>query len=446
VVDDEPGIGKVLGALLHQEGIGSHYASSGPEALAVLASRPVDVVVSDLRMPGMDGMQLFARVRARWPEVPVVFLTAHGTVGLAVEAMRAGAADFLLKPVDREELLYTVRKALTRASREAPSVLPEGVVGTSGALREVYALLERAARGNATVLLRGESGTGKELAARAVHDHSARHAGPFLAVHCAALPDALLESELFGYERGAFTGAVGRKPGRVELAQGGTLFLDEIGEVTPAVQAKLLRLLQERSFERLGGTSTLRADVRFVAATHRDLEAMVAQGTFREDLYYRLNVVPLWLPPLRARPEDIPALARAFCARFGRENGRSEVALDAGALASLGAQPWPGNVRQLQNFLERLVVLAPGPKLTAADVDRELARRPSMTPAPGSSGRPAAGAVSLEHTRREAEREALAQALQRAGDNRTLAARLLGISRRTLYNKLEEHGLGSAMK
>ncbi|MBI5515988.1 MAG: sigma-54-dependent Fis family transcriptional regulator [Deltaproteobacteria bacterium] len=443
LVDDEPGLGKVLGALLRQEGIGSLYASSGEEALGLLASRPVDVVVSDLRMPGMDGMQLFARVQARWPEVPVVFLTAHGTVALAVEAMRAGAADFLLKPVDRQELLFTVRKALARAAREpAPSAAPEGFVGDSGAMREVYALLDRAARGHATVLLRGESGTGKEVAARALHARSPRRDGPFVAIHCAALPDALLESELFGYEKGAFTGAVQRKPGRLELAQGGTVFLDEVGEVTPAVQAKLLRVLQERQFERLGGTATLRADVRFVAATHRDLEAMIAQGTFREDLFYRLSVVPLWLPPLRARPEDIAPLARSFCARFGRDNGRPEVTLADSAIARLQAEPWPGNVRQLQNFIERLVVLALGARLTAEDVDRELSRRPSLAPGVGVGAGAAQPVGTLDHTRREAEREALAQALQRAGGNRTLAARLLGVSRRTLYNKLEEHGLG----
>ena len=277
LVDDDPAVAKVLGALLAQAGLTVHTASTGQEALALLGRKPIDVVVSDVRMPGMSGMELLAEVGRAWPDVPVILLTAHGTVPLAVEAMKAGAADFALKPFDREEILFSIRKALLRAQQQdeatrAPAKDPSDFVGGSTAMAEVQALLKRAATGTATVLLRGESGTGKELAAKAVHDASPRHGGPFVKLHCAALPDTLLESELFGYEKGAFTGAATRKPGRVELAHGGTLFLDEIGDITPQVQVKLLRLLQEREFERLGGTQTLKVDVRFVAATHRNLD------------------------------------------------------------------------------------------------------------------------------------------------------------------------------
>jgi two-component system response regulator AtoC len=460
LVDDDVAVAKVLGALLAQAGLTVHTAANGQEALALLGGKPIDVVVSDVRMPGMGGMELLAEVGRLWPDVPVILLTAHGTVPLAVEAMKAGAADFVLKPFDREEVLFSIRKALLRASREearAPVKEPGAFVGRSAAMAELQALLKRAAAGTATVLLRGESGTGKELAAKAVHDASPRRGGPFVKLHCAALPDTLLESELFGYEKGAFTGAATRKPGRVELAHAGTLFLDEIGDITPQVQVKLLRLLQEREFERLGGTQTLKVDVRFVAATHRDLEEMVRRGEFREDLFYRLNVVPVWLPPLRARPEDVEPLVRHFLEVHARANGRPPFTLGPEALAVLQGQPWPGNVRQLQNFIERLVVLSDGPVLTGEDVRRELSRQPGLMPMapapvaaspsgsfpviPAAASPTGAEARTLESQRKEMEKQALVDALKRAGDNRTLAARLLGISRRTLYNKLEEHGL-----
>ncbi|GMU02861.1 acetoacetate metabolism transcriptional regulator AtoC [Corallococcus caeni] len=447
VVDDDPALLKVLGALLTQAGLTPHPASSAKDALALLARRPIDVVLSDVRMPGMSGMELLAEVGRGWPDVPVLLMTAHGTVPLAVEAMKAGAADFVLKPFDREELLFTLKKALLQAShtpepaRAGGKALDGLLMGSSRAMTEVKALLVKAAQGTATVLLRGESGTGKELAARALHEGSPRRAGPFVKLHCAALPDTLLESELFGYEKGAFTGAATRKPGRVELAHGGTLFLDEIGDVSPAVQVKLLRVLQEREFERLGGTQTVKVDVRFVAATHQALEDGVRRGTFREDLFYRLNVVPLWLPTLRERPEDIALLARHFLDVHARTNGRPPFSLSDDGLRALQAQPWPGNVRQLQNFLERLVVLSDGPVLTGADVARELSRQPGIAPPPVAAPLPPSDSVTLESRRKDVEKEALVDALKRAGDNRTLAARLLGVSRRTLYNKLEEHGL-----
>ncbi|WNG41881.1 sigma-54-dependent Fis family transcriptional regulator [Archangium violaceum] len=461
LVDDDPAVAKVLGALLGQAGLTVHTASHGQEALALLGRKPIDVVVSDVRMPGMSGMELLAEVGRSWPDVPVILLTAHGTVPLAVEAMKAGAADFALKPFDREEILFSIRKALLRAQQQQEGTRPlvkeaSSFVGQSTAMAEVQALLTRAATGTATVLLRGESGTGKELAAKAVHDASPRRGGPFVKLHCAALPDTLLESELFGYEKGAFTGAATRKPGRVELANGGTLFLDEIGDITPQVQVKLLRLLQEREFERLGGTQTLKVDVRFVAATHRNLEEMVRKGEFREDLFYRLNVVPVWLPPLRARTEDIEPLVRHFLDVHAKANGRPPFTLTPDGLAALRSQPWPGNVRQLQNFIERLVVLSDGPLITGDEVMREVARQPGIvpvapapvpvSPSPSTPAVPTAGSTNgegrtLESQRKEMERQALVDALKRAGDNRTLAARLLGISRRTLYNKLEEHGL-----
>jgi two-component system response regulator AtoC len=317
-----------------------------------------------------------------------------------------------------------------------------GLVGDSSGMREVFQLIGRAAASSTTVLVRGESGTGKELIVRAIHDQGPRRDRPLIKVNCAGLPETLLESELFGYEKGAFTGAATRKPGRVELADKGTLFLDEIGDVSPLVQVKLLRLLQERQFERLGGMQTLTLDVRVISATHRDLEAMTRSGAFREDLYYRINVIPIWVPPLRERGEDVERLARHFCGVHGQANGKPDLSFETDALALLRAQPWPGNVRQLQNFIERLVVLSDGPTLKATDVERELGRQPSQSTPPGPpTGGTTAEPGSLDARKREVEREGILDALRRCGNNRTQAARILGVSRRTLYNKLEEHGL-----
>jgi len=426
VVDDDAALLTVLKALLLQAGLSVHTAADAHAALAHLETHPVDLVLTDLRMPGLDGLGLLDAVRARDPSIPVVLLTAHGSVPLAVEAMRRGAADFVQKPFDRDELLFCLQKALAVGKEAAFDPRGREQAATLRALEE---RIDRAAASAATVLVTGESGTGKEVVARAIHARSPRAKGPFVAVHCAALPDALLESELFGYERGAFTGATQRKPGRVELAAGGTLFLDEIGDVTPLVQVKLLRLLQERTFDRLGGTASQRADVRFVAATHRDLAAMAKTGAFREDLFYRLAVVPIELPPLRARRAEIPRFCREFCADHARAAGKA-LSFDESALALLGEQPWPGNIRQLQNFVERLVVLSDGPVLTARDVGRELEQLAPVT-----------HDAPLDEARKGAERVAVVDALARAQGNRTRAARLLGVSRRTLYNKLAEHGL-----
>ncbi len=449
VVDDDVSVGKVLKALLEQAGLEAVHELSAEAALRTLRSCAVDLVVTDLKMPGMDGMDLLRLVVREWPDIPVIMLTAHGTVSIAVEAMKAGAADFMLKPFDRDAVLYTVNKALkaTERLRHQPprrARLPSGFIGVSEAMQEVGDLIQRAGKSKATVLIRGESGTGKELAAQAIHDESPRREGPFVIVHCAALPENLLESELFGYEKGAFTGAVAAKPGRAELAEGGTLFLDEIGDLSLAVQVKLLRLVQDGEFQRLGATRSQKADLRFVAATHRDLEAMVTAGEFRQDLFYRLNVLPIWLPPLRDRSQDIAALAEHFLAILVEQNQRPTMKLDGAAMDLLGRQSWPGNVRQLQNFVERLVVLSDGPAIGAADVERELFRQPGLCPA-ASAAPPAPpeqqDAKSLKLSRHHAEREAVKTALERAGNNRTVAARLLGVSRRTLYNKLEEFGL-----
>jgi two-component system, NtrC family, response regulator AtoC len=456
IVDDDPAICTVLEALLRQAGHSALTVDSGAAALALLEVRDVDVVLSDVKMPGIDGMTLLDRLVDQRPDLPVVLLTAHGTVAMAVDAMKRGAADFLLKPFDREEILFVIGKVLAMAARRTdPPELPVSrtLIGESPAMRTVHDMIRRAARGSATVLIRGESGTGKELIARAIHDASARRDRPLVKLHCAALPEALLESELFGYEKGAFTGASARKPGRIELAQGGTLFLDEVGDIPAAMQIKLLRVIQEREFERLGGTETIHVDVRLLAATHRELESMVAKGLFREDLYYRLNVVPLWLPPLRDRAGDIVLLARHFCAIHGQANQQPGATLDAGALEVLASRPWPGNIRQLENFIERLVVLSDRAWITADDVYRELERDRSSGPVVGlpveEAGQPCGDGIpggsdavlSLDSRLRRSEREALAAALAHARNNRTLAARLLGVSRRTLYTKLEDHGL-----
>jgi two-component system response regulator AtoC len=319
------------------------------------------------------------------------------------------------------------------------------VGSVSGGMREVEDMIRRAAQGTFTVFIRGENGTGKDVAARAIHAQSPRRDRPFVRVQCAAFPDTLIESELFGYEKGAFNGAVARRPGRVDAAEGGTLFLDEIGDVKVDVQVKLLRLLQEREYERLGSNQTLKSTARFIAATHRPLEELIKRGQFREDLFWRLNVLPVWIPPLRERTDDIPPLAARFAREAGLANGRGDRELTPQAVALLERQPWPGNVRQLQNFVERLVIMSDGERLGATDVERELARQVVTSAAgevePRAEGAAAPPAGTLEASRREAERAKIVETLARTGNNRTLAARSLGISRRTLYHKLVEYGL-----
>jgi DNA-binding NtrC family response regulator len=449
VVDDDDAVGLSLSALLKQAGHAPTWVSSAEAALATLEKKPFDLVISDVRMPGRSGLDLLRAVRQRWPGVPVVIITAHGTVPMAVEAMRDGAADFMLKPFARDEVLFVVKKALSlsAAERDAPpraareqEETADGMVGSSGSLAEVRQLIKKAAPAQAGVLILGEAGTGKELVARAIHHLSPRRAKAFVAVNCGAIPDTLFESELFGYEKGAFTGASSRKPGRFELAAGGTLFLDEVGELKPDAQVKLLRVLQNKEFQRVGGTETLTADVRVVAATNRALQEQVKAGSFREDLYFRLNVIPITMPPLRDRSGDVELLARHFVMTLGPQNGRPKAQLTPGAMALLGGQRWPGNVRELQNFIERLVVLAPDGDLIGEDAVRvELSRagldaRADVGPSPDS----------LPARRKDAERQAVEEALEKAHGNRSQAARLLGVSRRTLYNKLEVLGLTEA--
>ncbi len=450
-VDD--GAAHDLAALLVDSGVAARRVTSGKAALEQLTNGQYDVVVCDLALGDFDVLEMIAGIQAHDASLPVVVMVDAGQMSQGVAAVRAGASDFLRKPLEREEVQYVVGKALRglEADFDEPPrsmVLPPELrmIGSSSAMRELSATIRKAADGVASVLIRGESGSGKELVARQVHSMSPRREGPFVKVHCAALPDNLLESELFGYEKGAFTGATAKKPGRVELAEQGTLFLDEIGDITPSAQVKLLRLLQDREYERLGGTETLRADVRFVFATHRDLEAMVRDGSFRQDLFYRLSVVSVLVPPLRERSEDIEPLALHFCETVARSNGRQPVMFDVDALELLKSEPWPGNVRQLQNFIERLVVLSKVPRIRSADVRHELGRQSGtmgFAEADGLTPKISLDStvIDLAQAVKTAEKRAIEKALKRADGNRNLAARLLGISRRSLYYKLQEYGI-----
>ena len=442
-----------LEALLFETGARGRRVKTAQEALLALDQGSYEVLIADVALSDVPAPDLASALLQRGHDLPFIVLVDAERAGDGAAAVRAGAADFLRKPVERDEVAYVLSKTLQSAEpageeppRSRVFTPTVDLIGSSPAMADLQRTLRRAADGIATVLVRGESGSGKELVARLVHEYSPRRAGPYVKVHCAALPDQLLESELFGYERGAFTGATARKPGRVELADGGTLFLDEIGDISPATQVKLLRVLQDRKYERLGGTETLTADVRFVTATHRDLEALVREGKFREDLFYRLNVVALWVPPLRARQADIETLALHFCTSVATANGRRAPAFDADALSLLCAEAWPGNVRQLQNVVERLVVLGNGPRIGAGDVSRELKQKPGALAFAEASGfAPHVDldqtALELEQALRKAERRAIERAMTSAGGNKNLAARLLGISRRSLYYKLEEHGL-----
>ena len=458
VVDDEPNLRRVLSALLARDDYDVHTAEDGEQALAVLKEHHLDMVVTDLRMPKIDGMELLRRVRAMDEELPVVIITAHGTVDNAVEALKTGAFDYITKPFDQTEVRTIVKKALRTRDLAAAEATPQtesivgerfGIIGTSNAIKDLYAVIERVADTPTTALVTGESGTGKELVARALHENSSRRDKPFIKVNCAAIPRDLMESELFGYERGAFTGAVGSKPGRFELAHGGTLFLDEIGTIPTEMQVKLLRSLQESEFERVGGIKTIHVDVRLVAATNSDLRREIEVGTFRDDLYYRLNVVPIRLSPLRERAEDIPLLVRHFLSKFNRRLNKNILGISAEAEAALTSYPWPGNIRELENVIERAVLFADTSQIEIADLSPEL-RESTMAPRPRPSTAPPTldMAASIEGLKEQVkaamsrlERELIQRALDQTAGNVTHAARLLKISRKGLQLKMKELGL-----
>ncbi|WP_437955504.1 sigma-54 dependent transcriptional regulator [Sorangium sp. So ce119] len=446
VVDDEASARSGLEKLLRQEGYAVDAAADGAEALEIAAERPPDVVVTDLKMPRMDGMALLGRLREQDPSLPVIVVTAFGDVTSAVQAMRAGAEDYLTKPVDFDALLLSIERAqersalrveaenLRRQLREREGEGVEGLIGASPAMQKVYRMARQVAGARATVLITGESGTGKGELARAIHAKGPRAKAPFVTLHCAALAESLLESELFGHERGAFTGADRRRVGRFEQAHGGTLFLDEVGEIAPATQVKLLRVLQERAFERVGGNETVSVDVRLIAATNRDLAAAVQEGQFREDLYYRLNVVHIDMPPLRVRDTDVLLLANHFLRRFAAENHRKIEGFTDQARAKLVAHRWPGNVRELENAIERAVVLCDDTQIDADHL-------------PIDAAPVAKGALRIPGaTMAEIERYAILSTLEATNGSTTRAAELLDISIRTIQYRLHEYGMSAKSK
>ncbi|MHB9112014.1 MAG: sigma-54-dependent transcriptional regulator [Thermoleophilia bacterium] len=440
VVDDEKNMRFVVSRALSGAGHDVREAASGEEALKAFDEAIPDLVILDQRMPGMGGLTTLSEIKGEHPDLPVIMLTAHGNVESAVQAMKAGATEYLTKPFDVEELKLTVAKALRVGNlvRQVDYLRGElnrdydtsGIVGDSQAMKDVLDTVSRVAASDANVMVYGESGTGKELIARALHEQSNRNGKPFIQLSCAALPETLLESELFGYEKGAFTGANDSKPGRFELADTGTLFLDEIGDISLTVQVKLLRALEQMSFERLGSSKTINVDVRLIGATNRDLPAMIKDGEFREDLFYRLNVIPINLPPLRERRGDIKLLARHFLCRFSNDKE-----LSVEGLRLLEDYYWPGNVRELQNAIERATILSRGKVIGPDDLPAEVRKDASLSS--DTINLPAEG-VALE----KVERELIAQALERTGGNRTKAAELLGISRHTLLYRIEKYGLG----
>jgi len=439
VADDDPGLRESLERTLTREGYRVVLASDGRAALERVQAGGVDLIVTDLRMPGLTGLELLRAAKAIMPDVDVILLTAFGTVEEAVKAMKDGAYDFLTKPFRREQLIKLVDKALERRDlieqnkalkKQLEDIRAKGqMIGSSPAYRRMLSLVEQIADSSATILIQGESGAGKELVARTIHERSSRRAGPFVAVNCAALPENLLESELFGYEKGAFTGAAGRKEGRFELANGGTLFLDEVADLSLVTQPKILRVLQEGEFERLGATRTIQVDVRILSATNQDLVEMVKEKRFREDLYYRLNVITVRVPPLRERHEDVRVLAQHYLRVYAAKNGRKLEGFSNEALERLESYAWPGNVRELENLIERMVLLARKDRIDAEDLPEEIAgvKRPPRDAILELVGTPLA----------EIEQRLLDETLRITGGNKTQAAKLLGIDVRTVARKLE---------
>jgi two-component system response regulator HydG len=450
VVDDDRSNLESVERILGREGYRVLVAPDGATALDVIRGETPNVLITDLMMPGLDGASLLRAVKAIDPQVEVILMTAYGTVEGAVAAMKEGAYDFLTKPLKRHAMVRAVRKALEKQAlvmenqalraQLAGLSAPAGLVGQSPLFRATLDLVRQVAASNATVLIQGESGTGKELVARAIHELSSRNGGPFVAINCAAIPETILESELFGYERGAFTGANARKEGRFDRAHRGTLFMDEVAEMAPSVQAKILRVVQDGEFERLGGTATVKVDVRLVAATNRDLAKEVSANRFREDLFYRLNVVAITLPPLRDRLDDVPLLADHFLRKFAAKHGREMQGLSGEALAALQHYSWPGNVRELENTIERSVVLNRGGLIGLEDLPAPL-REGSASDARGPGTNDADGGravvIPLGTPLDEVERRLIRETLRYTRGDKTLAARLLGIAPRTIYRKMD---------
>jgi len=443
IVEDEAKMRRLLELNLGDDGFTTLSAEDAETGLKLLRENFIDLVLTDLKLPGMNGLEFLQTIKRQNAALPVVVMTAFGSVETAVDAMKAGASDYVLKPFSLTEMRMVIHKELdVRNLREENRSLREAlgkryshpnVVARSPKMQEVLATVERVAPTNSTVLLGGESGVGKDLIARAIHEKSRRASGPFLKINSSAIPENLLESELFGFEKGAFTGAVASKPGKFELADKGTLFLDEIGDVPPAIQVKLLRVLQEREFERLGGTRTLKVDVRLIAATNKDLRQALEQGTFREDLYYRLNVVPIDIAPLRERKEDIPDLVNLFVKRFTGESGKPVEGITPEAMQILVNYHWPGNVRELQNIVERACALAKGNVLDRADIHLDV----RATKAANGTGGFLPDGMTLEQW----EDEMVQEALRRANGNKSQAARLLGLSRNALRYRLSKIGI-----
>src|SRR3954464_8467108 len=457
VVDDEQSLRKVLAATLQREGYEVTVCANGEEAIAALDRDGADVVVPDLVMPRMDGLPLLRKVVARHPDGPVIVVTAHGRIDSAVEAMKAGAFDFLAKPFDHEDLKGIIAKASRQSDYNQRNVVPEErpegsvrryteIVGKGARMQELQQIIAKVSDAPSTVLIQGESGTGKELVATALHEASVRRDRPFIKINCAAIPRELVEAELFGFEKGAFTGAVQSKPGRFELADGGTLFLDEIGEIPLEMQVKLLRAIQESEFERVGGVKTTRVQVRLVAATSRDLGKEIAAGRFREDLYYRLNVVPIFLPPLRERRDDIPLLAEHFREKYNARLRKNVEKIEDDAVACLMAYAWPGNIRELENVLERTILFAEGPRITLEDLPPSLRKAAVEAPAATqeAAGLPTTPGPLKEIVKGQVqaiERDLIVRGLEVTGNNVTRTAKLLKISRKSLQMKMKDFGL-----
>jgi two-component system nitrogen regulation response regulator NtrX len=433
IVDDEQSIRRSLAGILSDEGFETAGAEDGEKALAAVRDERPDVVLLDIAMPGRDGVEVLEEMRQSWPGLPVVMMTGHGTVETAVRATQLGAFDFIEKPLSVEKLLLTIRHALDRSHLErenralrAQSIRAHEILGDSEPIRRLKEQIQVAAPTNGWVLITGENGTGKEMVAKQIHVHSKRADQPFVEVNCAAIPEELIESELFGHEKGAFTGAISQKRGKFELANKGTIFLDEIADMSLRTQAKILRILQEHKFERVGGTETLEVEVRVIAATNKSLEKEIQEGRFREDLYYRLAVIPFHVPPLRERREDIPVLVRAFVEEFCAESGSKPKEVAARAMALLQAYPWPGNVRELRNLMERLVLMTPGPRIRAEDLPEELR----------GDGRPDLSGATLEVARKQFERDFLVERLQENGWNISRTAESVGMARESLSRKM----------